>query len=113
MGQETAHKVKRDDSLTVIDNRTGSQYKVPYVHVCPRITDQRLTYHSISHNAIPAPFFKSIRAPSGPNDRPEDESERGLRVSDRGFLNTAVIESGITYIDGDNGILRYRCVLLH
>ncbi|KAF8554635.1 hypothetical protein OG21DRAFT_1508754 [Imleria badia] len=89
MGQET--KVRRDDSLTVIDNRTAKQYKVP-----------------ISHNAIPAPFFKSIRAPSGPNDRPEDESERGLRVSDRGFLNTAVIESGITYIDGDNGILRYR-----
>lgn len=67
---------------------------------------------SISHNAIPASFFKSIRAPPGTNDRPEDESERGLRVSDRGFLNTAVIESSITYIDGDNGVLRYRCVML-
>ncbi|KIJ13449.1 Si-synthase [Paxillus involutus ATCC 200175] len=80
-----------EDSLTVIDNRTGKQYKVP-----------------ITHNFIPAPFFKSIRAPSGPKDRPEDESERGLRVFDRGFLNTAVIQSSITYIDGDNGILRYR-----
>ncbi|KAH0833027.1 citrate synthase-like protein [Lanmaoa asiatica] len=92
MGQDTpSSKAKRDESLTIIDNRTGKQYKVP-----------------ISHNAISAPFFKSIRAPPGPNDRPEDESERGLRVSDRGFLNTAVIESGITYIDGDDGILRYR-----
>ncbi|KIJ66981.1 hypothetical protein HYDPIDRAFT_85945 [Hydnomerulius pinastri MD-312] len=94
MGQETPsskHTQAREDSLTVIDNRTGKQYKVP-----------------ITHNSIPAPFFKSIRAPSGPKDRPEDESERGLRVSDRGFLNTAVIESAITYIDGDNGILRYR-----
>ncbi|KAI9574007.1 citrate synthase-like protein [Boletus coccyginus] len=90
MGQDTPSSKARD-SLTVIDNRTGKQYNVP-----------------ISHNAIPAPFFKSIRAPSGPNDRPEDESERGLRVSDRGFLNTAVIQSGITYIDGDKGILRYR-----
>jgi citrate synthase len=29
-------------------------------------------------------------------------------VSDRGFLNTAVIQSQITYIDGEAGILRYR-----
>jgi citrate synthase len=29
-------------------------------------------------------------------------------VSDKGFLNTAVIQSQITYIDGDAGILRYR-----
>jgi citrate synthase len=94
MGQETPSakpSQAREDSLTVIDNRTGKQYKVP-----------------ITHNSITAPFFKSIRAPSGPKDRPEDESERGLRVFDRGFLNTAVIESSITYIDGDNGILRYR-----
>ncbi|KAG9314980.1 citrate synthase-like protein [Chiua virens] len=91
MGQESPFKSTRDESLTVIDNRTGKQYKVP-----------------IAHNAIPATSFKSIRAPSGPNDRPEDESERGLRVSDRGFLNTAVVQSSITYIDGDNGILRYR-----
>ncbi|KAF9243408.1 citrate synthase-like protein [Melanogaster broomeanus] len=71
MGRETPSAKPtqaREDSLTVIDNRTGKQYK----------------------------------------DRPEDESERGLRVFDRGFLNTAVIESSITYIDGDNGILRYR-----
>lgn len=94
MGQDTpASKAKqhRDDSLTVIDNRTGKQYKVP-----------------ISHNAIPATSFKAIRAPAGPNDRAEDETERGLRVADRGFLNTAVIESSITYIDGEKGVLRYR-----
>jgi citrate synthase len=29
-------------------------------------------------------------------------------VSDKGFLNTAVIQSQITYIDGDAGVLRYR-----
>lgn len=29
-------------------------------------------------------------------------------MSDRGFLNTAVIQSQITYIDGDAGVLRYR-----
>jgi citrate synthase len=29
-------------------------------------------------------------------------------VSDKGFLNTAVIQSQITYTDGEAGILRYR-----
>jgi citrate synthase len=29
-------------------------------------------------------------------------------VSDKGFLNTAVIQSQITFIDGEAGILRYR-----
>ncbi|KAI6024788.1 citrate synthase-like protein [Pisolithus microcarpus] len=92
MGQETPKaKHARDNSLVVIDNRTGKQYSVP-----------------ITHNSVPATFFKFIRAPAGPDDRPEDEAERGLRVADRGFLNTAVIESAITYIDGERGILRYR-----
>lgn len=29
-------------------------------------------------------------------------------MSDKGFLNTAVIQSQITYIDGEAGVLRYR-----
>ncbi|KAG2138210.1 citrate synthase-like protein [Suillus cothurnatus] len=92
MGKQfLASELKRDESLRVVDNRTGKEYTVP-----------------ITHNSIPANFFKGIRASAGPNDRPEDETERGLRVADRGFLNTAVIESHITYIDGDNGVLRYR-----
>ncbi|KAI8048888.1 citrate synthase-like protein [Syncephalis plumigaleata] len=37
-----------------------------------------------------------------------DESDQGLRVYDPAFQNTAVARSKITYIDGDNGILRYR-----
>lgn len=36
-------------------------------------------------------------------EREENETERGLRVIDKGFLNTAVISSKITYIDGDKG----------
>ena len=31
-----------------------------------------------------------------------------MRVFDPGFMNTAVLESKITYIDGEQGILRYR-----
>ncbi|KAH7908194.1 citrate synthase-like protein [Hygrophoropsis aurantiaca] len=79
------------DSLTVTDNRTGKTYTVP-----------------ITHNSIPATAFKAIRAPPGQHDRAEDETDKGLRVSDKGFLNTAVIESAITYIDGEAGVLRYR-----
>src|SRR5699024_4514880 len=34
--------------------------------------------------------------------------ETGLVTLDPGFMNTANTESQITYIDGDEGILRYR-----
>ncbi len=34
--------------------------------------------------------------------------DTGLVTVDPGFMNTASCESSITYIDGDNGILRYR-----
>lgn len=79
------------ESLTVRDNRTGKTYTIP-------ITD----------NAVPATAFKAISAPKKPGERDENETEKGLRVQDRGFLNTAVIKSEITYIDGEAGVLRYR-----
>lgn len=54
-------------------------------------------------NAISATEFKVIKAPSKAGERPENETEKGLRVQDKGFLNTAVMQSRITYIDGDAG----------
>ena len=36
------------------------------------------------------------------------ETARGLRVADKGFVNTAVIQSEITYIDGNAGGARSR-----
>ncbi|KAH7930202.1 hypothetical protein BV22DRAFT_1055505 [Leucogyrophana mollusca] len=89
MGKETPRN--GEETLTVTDNRTGKVYTVP-----------------ITRNSIPATAFKSIRAPQSPHGRAEDESDKGLRVADKGFLNTAVIESAITYIDGEAGVLRYR-----
>jgi len=78
-------------SLTVIDNRTGKSYTIP-----------------ILSNTVPATAFKSISAPKEPGERDENETTKGLRVSDKGFLNTAVIQSEVTYIDGEAGVLRYR-----
>jgi citrate synthase len=80
----------KNNSLSVRDNRTGNTYEIP-----------------IANNAIDASAFKQMKAPRH-NEPEEHETERGLRVFDRGFLNTAVISSNITYIDGTNGILRYR-----
>ncbi|KAF8513188.1 peroxysomal citrate synthase [Hysterangium stoloniferum] len=74
------------ESLTVRDNRTGKTYTIPIVD-----------------NAITATAFKSIAGPRRPREREENETERGLRVLDKGFLNTAVINSKITYIDGEAG----------
>lgn len=77
-------------SLTVVDNRTGQTFEVP-----------------IKNNSILATDFKKIKAqPNG--DRPEDETDQGLRVYDPAYMNTAVVQSKITYINGQEGILRYR-----
>src|SRR5690625_403738 len=54
--------------------------------------------------------FPRVRASEG-NDGVVISSllkETGLVTLDTGFMNTANCESGITYIDGDAGILRYR-----
>ena len=44
-----------------------------------------------------------MNALASSGEREENETEKGLRVADKGFLNTAVIRSEITYIDGDAG----------
>ena len=36
-------------------------------------------------------------------EREENKPEKGLHVYDKGFLNTAVIQSEITYIGGEAG----------
>ncbi|KAI3336960.1 citrate synthase-like protein [Xylariaceae sp. AK1471] len=77
-------------SLTVVDNRTNKVYEVP-----------------IRNNSVLATDFKKIKAQPG-NDRKEDETEQGLRLYDPAYMNTAVVESKITYINGQDGILRYR-----
>ena len=58
---------------------------------------------SISDNSIPAIAFKEMKAPFVPGEREENETNRGLRIADKGFLNTAVLRSEITYIDGEAG----------
>ena len=78
-----------NDSLTVIDNRNGKKYVIPI----------STTKHD---TAVAASAFKDIV-----HQRANGEKQ-GIRVTDRGFLNTAVIQSSITFIDGDKGILRYR-----
>src|SRR3954464_9031685 len=70
------------DTLTITDNRTGKQYDV-----------------AIKDGAIRATDLRQIK--SGAEDS-------GLMTYDPAFLNTAACRSAITYIDGDNGILRYR-----
>ncbi|MBI3768155.1 MAG: citrate synthase [Deltaproteobacteria bacterium] len=70
------------DSLTVTDNRTGKTYELP-----------------IEQGTIRGMDLRQIKI--GPNDF-------GLMSYDPAFMNTASCKSGITFIDGDEGILRYR-----
>ena len=69
-------------TLTIVDNRTGKTYEVPVRQGC-----------------IPAMALREIRV---------SQDDFGLMSYDPGFLNTASCKSAITFIDGDQGILRYR-----
>ncbi|KAI0020851.1 citrate synthase-like protein [Xylariomycetidae sp. FL0641] len=86
----TVSKQAPRQSLTVVDNRTNRSYEIP-----------------IQHNSVLATDIKKIKAQQG-DDRKEDETEQGLRVYDPAYMNTAVVQSKITYINGQEGILRYR-----
>lgn len=69
-------------TLTITDNRTGKSYEVP-----------------ITQGTVKAMDLRQIK--SGPEDF-------GLMSYDPAFMNTASTKSAITYLDGDNGVLRYR-----
>jgi citrate synthase len=71
-----------ENTLTITDNRTGQTYTVP-----------------IENGTIRAMNLRQIK--TGPEDF-------GLMTYDPAFMNTASCRSSITYIDGDQGILRYR-----
>ena len=70
------------ETLTVIDNRTGTSYELPIAEGTIRATDLR-----------------QIKV---------DEGDFGLMTYDPAFMNTASCRSAVTYLDGDAGILRYR-----
>lgn len=70
------------ETLTIIDNRTTRQYEIP-----------------ISHGTIRTLDLRRIKV---------SEDDFGLMGYDPGYMNTASCKSRITFIDGENGILRYR-----
>src|SRR5215831_8049470 len=71
-----------NETLTIIDNRTKQSYTIP-----------------IYRGTVRAMDLRQIKT------APEDF---GLMTYDPAFMNTASCQSAITYLDGDNGILRYR-----
>lgn len=70
------------NSLSITDNRTGTQYELP-------ITD----------DTIRAKDLRQIKV---------NDDDFGMMAYDPAYTNTASVRSAITYIDGDKGILRYR-----
>ena len=76
-------------TLTVIDNRTGKRYEIPI---------QYGTYATYGA-AISSMDLRQIKTA---------EDDFGLLAYDPGFTNTASCRSNITFVDGERGILRYR-----
>ncbi|MGQ9634920.1 MAG: citrate synthase [Bryobacteraceae bacterium] len=71
-----------NETLTVVDNRTGKSYTLPFFKGCIRTMDLRQIKVS--------------------------DDDFGVMGYDPAFMNTASCQSAITFIDGDRGILRYR-----
>jgi citrate synthase len=71
------------DTLTIRDNRTGSEYEVDI----------------LEGDVIRAMDLRAIRV---------NDDDFGMMTYDPGFSNTASTRSTITYIDGSKGILEYR-----
>ncbi|KAK4758918.1 hypothetical protein SAY87_020219 [Trapa incisa] len=70
-------------TLSVVDERSGRKYQV-----------------AVSEKGtIKATDLKKITT---------GRDDKGLKLYDPGYLNTAPVRSSICYIDGDEGILRYR-----
>ena len=74
---------KGKDTLTIRDNRTGSEYEVDI----------------LEGDVIRAMDLRAIRV---------NDDDFGMMTYDPGFSNTASTRSTITYIDGSTGILEYR-----
>ncbi|KAL1191108.1 Citrate synthase 3, peroxisomal [Cardamine amara subsp. amara] len=70
-------------TLTIVDERTGKKYQVP-------VSDA---------GTVKAIDLKKIAT---------GKEDKGIKLYDPGYLNTAPVRSSISYIDGDEGILRYR-----
>ena len=81
-GSHATDRVVPKDTLSVVDNRTGKSYELP-----------------VQGGTIRAADLRQIKA---------SEDDFGLMSYDPAFMNTAACRSAITYIDGDQGILRYR-----
>jgi citrate synthase len=71
-----------EDVLEVVDRRTGRRYELP-----------------VRDGAISALDLRQIKV---------SEDDFGLVSYDPGFVNTASCRSGVTYLDGEGGVLRYR-----
>jgi len=56
---------------------------------------------------ITLPILRPLEGPAG-LEVDKLLNSTGLVTFDPGYMNTAAVESAITYVDGDNGILRYR-----
>ena len=79
-------KKVNDKQFTLFNNESGKSYQIPVIESKdgPNVLDIRKLYQ-----------------------------ETGLFTFDPGFTSTASCESGITYIDGDKGILRHRGYDIH
>ena len=71
------------------------------------MTDSQYAYLNIENQTIKLPIVKSSQGPNA-LDVTKLYNQTGYFTYDPGFFSTASCKSAITYIDGQNGILKHR-----
>ncbi|KAI0528514.1 citrate synthase [Xylaria digitata] len=90
VNSKAVHFDRPSEYLEIVDSRTQAKYILPTIN-----------------NSIKAADLGNIKLLSHTPDHPLLNT-RGLKVFDRGFTNTACVESSITFIDGERGQIKFR-----
>jgi citrate synthase len=105
---------EENNSLTVIDNRTGKKYLFPIIdgHYIQASHFQQIRGpldHSDDEDEMDADGEDSVESGGTSRSNPTHECQaEGLRIYDPAFMNTAVTRSAISFVDGERGVLLYR-----
>ena len=100
----TNDNLTKENTFTVVDNRTGKTFTIPIntdncMHFCFSFVFSLASYTcSAGTSFINASEFQKFKL----------DGDTGPRVLDQGYMRTACCESEICQIDGSLGTLKYR-----
>ncbi|KCV72197.1 hypothetical protein, variant [Fonticula alba] len=95
------------ETLTVVDNRTGKTHTIPirHGHIVNASDLAKITAPGPLPGPYPAPAVEKTATSA---EEPAAGGGPGLLIFDPALASIAVAQSSISFVDGEKGILRYR-----